>query len=201
MRAVNLLPRDEVPKSFEAKRGVVFGAAGGAALITFGLVALMIGAGNAASEHQAAIDSSNQELAALPAAPDAAEEAADDAALTAELSKRTTALSTAIADRIAWDSVMRQVSQVLPEDVWLTSLSSAAGAASESDPSAQAAVGVSIAGSTYSQSGVARLLSRLSVASMLTNVRLQTSTTSGAGSSRLVDFTIIADIKGPGAES
>ena len=54
MRAVNLLPRDEVPKSFEAKRGVVFGAAGGAALVTVALTALMLSAGNAISEHQAA---------------------------------------------------------------------------------------------------------------------------------------------------
>ena len=29
MRAVNLLPRDEQPSSFAAKRGVVFGAVGG----------------------------------------------------------------------------------------------------------------------------------------------------------------------------
>ena len=37
MRAVNLLPRDDGPKSFAASRGVVFGAAGGAALVTAGL--------------------------------------------------------------------------------------------------------------------------------------------------------------------
>ena len=29
MRAVNLLPREEQPRSFEAMRGVAFGAAGG----------------------------------------------------------------------------------------------------------------------------------------------------------------------------
>ena len=100
MRAVNLLPRDEVPKSFEAKRGVVFGAAGGAALVTVALTALMLSAGNAISDHQAAVDTAKAELAAIPTAPDAAENAADDAALSAELSTRTTALSTALAGRV-----------------------------------------------------------------------------------------------------
>jgi Tfp pilus assembly protein PilN len=201
MRAVNLLPRDEVPKSFEAKRGVVFGAAGGAALVTVALTALMLSAGNAISDHQAAVDTAKAELAALPTAPDAAENAADDAALSAELSTRTTALSTALSGRIAWDSVLRQVSQVLPEDVWLTSLTSSSPDASETNPTEESAVGVVLAGSTYSQSGVARLMSRLSVAPTLTNVRLQSSMTAESGSSTLVLFTILADVKTAGDSS
>jgi Tfp pilus assembly protein PilN len=201
MRAVNLLPRDDIPKSFEAKRGVVFGAAAGAALLTVGLSALMIGAGGAVKEHQSAVDSAKAELAAIPTAPASAEAAADDAALTAELSKRSTALSTAIASRVAWDSVLRQVSQLLPEDVWLKSLANTAAAVSETDPTAETGVGVTIVGSTYAQSGVARLLSRLSVASTLDNVRLQSSVATATGSSTLVDFTIIADVKTAGGES
>jgi Tfp pilus assembly protein PilN len=201
MRAVNLLPRDDVPKSFEAKRGVVFGAAGGAALLSVGLTALMLGSSGAIGERQAAVDSLKAELAALPKTPGAAENAANDAALAAELSKRSTSLSTAIAGRVAWDSVLRQVSQVLPEDVWLTSLASTAPATSETDPAATAAIGVVISGSTYAQSGVARLLSRLAVAPTLSNVRLQSSTTAVAGSSKLVLFTIIADVKTAGGTS
>ena len=201
MRAVNLLPRDEVPKSFEAKRGVVFGAAGGAALVTVGLVALMLGASGAITEHRAATDSANAELAALPAAPNAAENAAQNAALAAELSKRSTALSTALAGRVAWDSVLRQVSQVLPDDVWLTSLTSTDPEASETDPNAATATGVVLAGSTYAHSGVARLLSRLSVAPTLANVRLQTSAIAEDGSSTLVQFAILADVKTAGDAS
>jgi Tfp pilus assembly protein PilN len=201
MRAVNLLPRDDVPKSFEAKRGVVFGAAGGAALVTVALVALMLSAGGAISDDQAAIDSLNAELAALPKTPNAADNAANNAALSAELSKRSASLSTAVAGRVAWDSVLRQISQVLPEDVWLTSLTSTAPAAVETDPNAVAATGVVLAGSTYAQSGVARLLSRLAVAPTLTNVRLQASTTTVTGSSKLVLFTIAADVKTAGGAS
>jgi Tfp pilus assembly protein PilN len=203
MRAVNLLPRDDAPKSFEAKRGVFFGAAGGAALITVGLTALMLGAGGAISERRAAVDAAKVELASLPTAPDTAEEVANNEALAAELSKRSTALSTALAGRVAWDSVLRQVSQVLPEDVWLTSVVSKTGGDEEAAaaPGAEEAVGVTITGSTYSQSGVARLLSRLAVAPALTNVRLQSSATAESGSSTLVDFTIIADVRTAGDAS
>lgn len=201
MRAVNLLPRDDVPKSFEAKRGVVFGAAGGAALVTVGLTALLLAAGGAIDERQATVDSLKAELTALPTAPDAAEDAANNAALAAELSKRSTALSTALAGRVAWDSVLRQISQVLPEDVWLTSFASSSPDAATADPSAVAATGVVLAGSTYAQSGVARLLSRLSVAPTLANVRLQSSTIAETGSSTLVQFTILADVKTAGDAS
>ena len=58
-----------------------------------------------------------------------------------------------------------------------------------------------LAGSTYSQSGVARLLSRLSVAPTLANVRLQSSMTAESGSSTLVQFTILADVKTAGDSS
>ena len=44
MRAVNLLPRDETPKSFEARRGVAFAAAGGTAFVTVILAVAMINA-------------------------------------------------------------------------------------------------------------------------------------------------------------
>ena len=201
MRAVNLLPRDDVPKSFEAKRGVVFGAAGGAALVTVGLTALLLSAGGTISERQAAVDANKAALAAMPKAPDAAEDTSNDAALAAELSTRSAALSTALASRVAWDSVLRQVSQVLPEDVWLTSLSSNEAVASTTDPAASPGAGVTVVGTTYAHSGVARLLSRLSVAPTLTNVRLLSSTSAEAGSSRLVQFTIVADVRTAGDAS
>jgi hypothetical protein len=201
MRAVNLLPRDEVAKSFEAGRGVAFGAAGGLALVTVALTALMLAASGKVSENQAAVDSNKAELAALPKPPEPDENAATDAALVGELNQRSGALSTALAERVAWDSVLRQVSQVLPEDVWLTSLSSSSPTASESDPNASGAPGVVLTGSTYAQSGVARLLSRLSVAPTLTNVRLQSSAAAEAGTSTLVQFTILADVKPAGGSS
>jgi Tfp pilus assembly protein PilN len=191
MRAVNLLPRDEVPKSFANNRGIAFAAAGGTALVTAALCTLMLGAGGAVKDHRANLESLNAELVALPAA--SAATASEDATLTAEKTARTGALSSALAERVAWDGVLRQISQVLPEDVWLASLQTTAATApagAEPEPA-----GVTLVGTTYSQSGVARFLSRLSVVPTLTKVTLESSLTSDTGSQKLVRFTIRAEVK------
>ena len=202
MRAINLLPRDEVKRSFEAKRGVAFGAAGGAALITVLLAAAMISASGATSEQRNRIDSLNAELAALPEPPADRETEVDDETLAAEKSARIAALSTALGTRVAWDRILRQISQVLPRDVWLTSLASAAVPTTPTGVSdSQVAPGVVLNGSTYSQDGVARVLARLSVAPELTNVRLQSSTVQPIGSRRIVQFTIMADLRTAGSAS
>jgi hypothetical protein len=177
MRAVNLLPRDEVPKSFANNRGIAFAAAGGTALVTAALCTLMLGAGGAVKDHRANLESLNAELVALPAA--SAATASEDATLTAEKTARTGALSSALAERVAWDGVLRQISQVLPEDVWLASLQTTAATApagAEPEPA-----GVTLVGTTYSQT--------------LTKVTLESSLTSDTGSQKLVRFTIRAEVK------
>lgn len=202
MRAVNLLPRDETPRSFEAKRGVAFGAAGGAAFVTVLLAAAMISAGGATSEQRARIDSLNAELAALPQPSTDGETGVTDETLVADKSARITALSTALGGRVAWDRVLRQISQVLPRDVWLTSLASIAVPTTPTGaPAGEVAPGVVLNGSTYSQDGVARVLARLSVTPALTNVRLQSSTVQPIGSRRIVQFTIMADLRTAGSPS
>jgi Tfp pilus assembly protein PilN len=201
MRAVNLLPRDEAVKSFEKTRGVAFAAAGGAALVTVGMVALMLTAGGTLKEQQAQVDALNAELATIPDATAKAQAAAENAAISSELSKRTSALSSVLGDRIAWDAVLRQVSLVLPTDVWLTGLTTTAPGESDAAPGESTVTGITLQGATYAQSGVARLLSRLSVAPVLTNVRLQSSTLAESGSATLVQFTILADVKTAGDAS
>ena len=107
------------------------------------------------------------------------------------------ALTEALSGRIAWDRVLRQVSLVLPEDVWLTSLTATAPAA-DAEPvegAAGTATGVTLVGSTYSQDGVARFLSRLSVVPDLTNVRLLSSQSVLVGERELVQFTVLADVR------
>ena len=197
MRAVNLLPRDEVVKSFEAKRGVVFGGVFGAALVTAAIVSMTISAGGAVADKQAELDGLRAEIAAIPA-PVVKDHSTDDV-LAADKGARVGALSAALTTRIAWDRVLRQVSLVLPEDVWLTSLS--ATAPKGGVPSADAAAstsGVNLAGSTYSQNGVARFLSRLAVIPDLENIRLLSSQSALVNERELVQFTILADVRGPG---
>lgn len=196
MRAVNLLPRDAPTRSFEAKRGIVFLGGGGAALVTVALATLMLGASGAANQERQALDLINAELVAVPKAEPGQTNAQDDAALVAEKTARISALSTVLAGRIAWDEILRQISQVLPEDVWLSSL-----AASGEATTAVAGAGpkLTLNGSTYSQDGVARFLSRISLLPSLANVQLQTSSTGAEGTSSIVQFVILADVKTPGS--
>ena len=195
MRAVNLLPRDEVKRSFEAKRGVVFGSAAGAALVTVVLVSMSISAAGSIGEKQTELDAMRAEIAAIPTPT--ANDAGNDDALAAEKGARIGALSSALTSRVAWDRVLRQVSLVLPEDVWLTNLTASAPTTSAAPPAA-AATGFMLTGSTYSQNGVARFLSRLSVIPDLENVRLQSSQSALVSERELVQFTILADVRGPG---
>ena len=196
MRAVNLLPRDEAKRSFEAKRGVVFGGIGGAALATAVLASMMISAGGAADSKQAELDALRAQIAAIPTAP--VIDTSREDALAAEKGARVGALSAALAGRVAWDRVLRQVSLVLPEDVWLTNLSAAAPAATQA---AAAGSGFTLTGATYSQNGVARFLSRLAVIPDLANVRLQSSQSQLLNERELVQFTILADVRPPGSAS
>jgi len=204
MRAVNLLPRDAPTKSFAANRGVVFGGVGGGALVTVALVTMMLGAAGAASTKQEEFDSLRAQIAAVPRP--VVKDDSSDPQLAAEKGARVGALSLALTGRVAWDRVLRQVSLVLPEDVWLTSLSasaptSASSAGAATAPAAPGASGFTLVGSTYSQDGVARFLSRLAVVPDLANVRLLSSQSDAATARNLVGFTIVADVRTPGAGS
>ena len=192
MRAVNLLPRDEAPRSFAANRGVVFGGVGGAALATAVLASMFLTAGGSVDTKQGELDSLRAQIAAIPVAP--AKDTSEDDVLATEKGARVGALSAALAGRVAWDRVLRQISLVLPEDVWLANLAAVA-------PGQAAAVGqgLTITGSTYSQNGVARFLSRLAVIPDLANVRLQSSQSQLLNERELVQFTILADVRPPGA--
>lgn len=193
MRAVNLLPRDVPKKSFEAGRGVVFGAVGGGALVTAVLASMLLSAGGAVGQKQAELDALRAQTAAVPVVP--VKDTSVDDALAAQKGARVGALSAALGGRIAWDRVLRQVSLVLPEDVWLTNLAALAPNAANAPTAGSSSF--TLTGSTYSQSGVARFLSRLSVIPDLTNVRLQSSASSLVNGRELVQFTILADVRPP----
>jgi Tfp pilus assembly protein PilN len=100
----------------------------------------------------------------------------------------------ALSGRVAWDRLLREVSLVLPKDVWLSSLglSTPTGAAQSTD--------FQLAGSAYSHEGVARLLSRIALIPELTNVVLVNSTKS-PGAHSTVAWRITAGIRQPGATS
>jgi len=194
MRAVNLLPRDEAKRSFEAKRGVVFGGIAGAALATAVVASMTMSAGGSVSGKQEELDALRAQVAAIP--PVQVNDTSKEDALAAEKGARVGALSAALSGRVAWDRVLRQVSLLLPEDVWLTNLTAAAPDAAQ--PSATAS-GFTLTGATYSQNGVARFLARLAVIPDLANVRLQSSQSQLLNERELVQFTILADVRRPGS--
>jgi Tfp pilus assembly protein PilN len=93
--------------------------------------------------------------------------------------------------------VLRQISQVLPEDVWLTRLQTTA--PTETPGAVPEPAGVTLAGSTYSQSGVARFLARLALVPSLADVTLESSISAPVGKQKLVQFSVHARVKSPGA--
>ena len=96
--------------------------------------------------------------------------------------------------RIAWDRLLREVSLVLPNDVWLSSM-----ILSAPIPGVVGGTPFQIVGNAYSQEGVARFLSRLAVIPDLSNVQLDHSNKLSPGQRSNVEFKITAMIRQPGA--
>jgi Tfp pilus assembly protein PilN len=200
MRAVNLLPRDHGQRTIkkESLPLLVGGCSGLLVLAVLGAM-FMMGSGKIASQ-QRKLDDLNRQFQALPPPPPGPSAAQQQ--LAGEQSARVSALTTALSSRVSWDRVFREFSLVLPEDVWLTSLTakspiSPATNASSTGGSTQPSM-FTIQGRTYSHDGVARLLSRLQVIPDLTNVQLISSTRSKVGNQPVVEFTIAADLAAAG---
>ena len=205
MRAINLLPRDEVRRGVEGTKWFVLVPVAAAVLLTAILSGLFLSASGKVKDRQAQLATLKDTLAAIPA-PDASKLQTQNA-LAADEQARITALDAALSRRVAWDRVFRELSLVLPDDVWLSTLSAKAPvfssivSAPPVVPGAAAATQFTLSGYTYSQAAVARLLSRLSVVPDLVNVQLQDSTSTSTSGVSDVQFTIIADVRSPGGSS
>ncbi len=204
MRAINLLPRDDARRGAQRPQWIVLVPVVLAVLLAAGLSATFLQASGKVKDKQAELASLQEALQAIPT-PDAAK-VKSQTALAADKQARATALSSALSRRVAWDRVFRELSLVLPDDVWLATLSAKAPVLSSvATPPAPAVPGSSVAatgftldGYTYSHAAVARLLSRLAVVPDLVNVQLQTSARTKLGTASAVHFTIAADVRRPG---
>src|SRR5213594_3409496 len=200
MRAVNLLPRDQGQRTIKKESlPVLIGACSGVLVAAVLGAMFMMGSGKIAAQ-QRKLDDLNRIYQALPPPP--AGPSAAQQQLAGEQSARVTALSTALTSRVAWDRVFREFSLVLPEDVWLTSLtahSPVSPAGTSATPTGTGApTQFAISGRTYSHDGVARLISRLQVVPDLQNVTLVSSTLSQVAGQDVVEFSIVADIRTTG---
>ncbi len=188
MRAVNLLPRQQVEQKRERPNAVVLVAAIGGAAVVLALVAGTFVANRSVDRAAAGTRLRAGRARRDSGAPRSRRRHRPSARrCSTQREQRSLALASALGKRVAWDRVLRRFALVLPGDVWLTSLIGNRPARSGSrrhrrndDARARcrrAATDLTIQGYTYTQAGVARLLERLAVVPDLKDVQLQNSTT------------------------
>jgi len=217
MRAVNLLPKEAQKAASQRPWGPILIGGLLAVAALFALYTMRSDASDAAAEKRVQLQL--VEGKPIPKSP-AVSQAQVDAAT--EEPGRISALDAALTTRVGWDVLLRDISQVVPQDVSLDRLDLEAPTLS-SKSAAQAAVvqpgqtvnpTLKMEGTTNCQESVARLLARLQVLPELTNVQLGKATSAGttdgvqsqpqvgggcpAGG---ITFQIVANVKSPGATS
>jgi len=199
MRAFNLLPNEEVRVERESKQSaiphVIVALAG--VLVFAALAAFYLSSSASVTKKSSELDDLRGDLAALQVPekqPDA--NTGEGANIDSERASRTAALSTALADRLAWDRVLRELALVLPSDVTLVTLDATAPSPGSAGAATSAAVSsFRVTGTSVSQAGVARLLSRLQVIPELKSVQLEFATASEDVNKPGVNFAITASVR------
>jgi Tfp pilus assembly protein PilN len=120
MRAVNLLPREDPRHPRKRLTAAVQLAIVSPFLVLSLLAAGYLMASSKVKNERSTLQALKQELAALPRPAPVVQ---TNAVLALEKSQRIAALASALQSRVAWDRILREISSVLPADVWLTSLS------------------------------------------------------------------------------
>jgi len=200
MRAVNLLPSDDAGEGRRVPPLPVLVGCVGVVLVTAVLVLMFLSASSGVAHQRSALEQAQAAYSAIPAPPPPA---AVDTQLPKQRQTRVSALATALGQRVAWDRLLREVSQVVPSDVWLSTLSAQAptSAPASTTPSTAPATGFSVTGCTYSQESVARFLARLDVVPDLSSMTLQTSGTGAGCPESMVAFTFQGNLRAAGATS
>lgn len=215
MRAVNLLPYAQQPSSsWRGAASTRFSGvnplwlSGGFAAVTAVLLAgLFLLSSSTIAEKRDELRTLEAERAAI------APMAAQVSAKLAERQAREAALASALQQRIAWDRLLRRVSQVLPGEVLTTGLKASAptaaaaatttaGAPATTTAAAPGAAPTGFTLTAYgsSQNVAAQSLRRLALLPELANVQLVSSTETKLDGVDVVQFTIAGDVTQRGAE-
>jgi Tfp pilus assembly protein PilN len=195
MRAFDLLPKDQRREDSERRPGLIqIGVALFAVVILAALGALFLMTSSSLNDKRRERDALQSQLAALQVQ---AEKPSSNAGpeLEGERAARTNALATALSGRVAWDRLLRDISLVLPADVYLTALTAQSPTpASAPTPAATSttATQFAITGTTGNQEDVALLLSRLSILPELSGVQLVSSLRGDEGD---IVFSISAAVR------
>jgi Tfp pilus assembly protein PilN len=206
MRAVNLLPKDDAQRQ-RKKQNYPALVSTGACVLVIGLLGVFyFSAKSTAEQKDLALQDAQAELALLPTPADSVASTASQRKLADEHSQRVSALSSALTHRVAWDRVLREISLVLPEDVWLKDFAASSPYPAGASAAAVVADGqpptlLTMNGYTYSHDAVARLMTRLAVIPELQNVWLQQSALNSETGRPIVAFTISADVRQAGPAS
>jgi len=209
MRGVNLLPKGTVVKKSRRSTLIAIGAPVAVAVPIVALGVMYLGAHGKVVDQQSQLDAARAELAALPqpTAP------VLDTGIVGNEAVRATAVANVLGGRLAWEAVFRDMSKVLPANVWLSTLSLTAPEAADLADGAVAApatatagvqpapTAVSIDGFTFTQPDVARLLARLATLPSLKRVTLTSSQSQTVGTKKVVHFVIVADLNQTGGAS
>jgi Tfp pilus assembly protein PilN len=206
MRAVNLMPADVRATRSARPGGPVYVLLGGLAALVV-LASLWAVANRQADDRRAELDHADAQIAAAAARAGASKPYEEFARLAQDRLQTVTALA---SSRFDWAHAMREISRVLPADVWLTELGGASGAGAET-PSPATSVAPAptfkLDGCTRSQARVAQLMARLRAVDGVREVDLSKSQKPEAGgdescpANRASDprFTIKISFAGPDA--
>jgi Tfp pilus assembly protein PilN len=212
MRAVNLLPADATRRKRwgagdrGAAKRVFLSAALIAAVLMAALVAAFVHQHSSVADKQETLAGLEQKVVAAQA------KAAAVQAARANSQARRVAVTEVNSKRVTWEQVLRDLSRVLPANVWLQNLQAqsptptTAGSTTATASTTTATPGTTptaflVTGFTSSQKGVARVIDRLAVLPWLSDVSLQQSTRMDTPSGgKAVQFTIGANLSSTGGK-
>jgi len=202
MRAVNLLPEQERqhgPTLVTTTSAVV----GGVALVLTATLFVAI----AFFQSHGKVNDKEDTLSSIRAQTAQVQEASVRSAAQRGLEQaRVAAFTDAASGRFVWDDLLDDISRVLPNGSWLTSLSmqgAAAVAAPAATPGAAAAAtappptAFTVAGVALTQNVVAAVMQRLELIPELSNVTLQQSARTLVGETPAYQFSMSASIRAP----
>jgi len=210
MRAVNLLPKDDADGKKAPPLPVLVGCVG-SVLVTALLAVMFLSASSQVAHQKHALEQAQLEYASIPAPP---APSPVDSQLPQQRQTRVAALATALGQRVAWDRLLREVSQVVPSDVWLVTLNALSPTLSTQSASAPTTGGTlpqgfTVTGCTYSQESVARFLARLQIVPDLDAMTLGKSAAAAQGGATdtavcpkgMFTFTLQGNVRTGGASS
>ena len=123
MRAVNLLPRQQVEQKRERQNPVALVAGIGGAVVLLVLVGGFLLANRSVDRQRQALSDAKAMLATTPAHKLSVKTQSFRSTVLSQREERSLALASALGKRVAWDRILSHMALVMPDDVWLTKVS------------------------------------------------------------------------------